>query len=555
MTKRIFRSITAATLAVLLVAVLLIMGALYSYFTEVQFAQLRAETALTAHAVTNEGLDYFEDLDSITNCRITWIACDGTVLYDTRSDSGSMENHMARQEVIDARDTGYGQSARYSYTLLEQYLYAAQRLPDGTILRLSTARVSVIQLFWGMAKSVLPVILAAVLLSLFLANRLAKHIVQPLNALDLSNPTPDAGYEEIRPLLLRLHSQQAQLRAKSREIEQKQLEFLTVTRSMSEGLVLLSSSGTILSINPAAARLLEITSDCRGKDWSRTNQDPRFSSLVEKALSGEKAEQNISLETGIYLAAASPVKTDGTISGVVLLLLDMTQKQQAETLRREFTANVSHELKTPLHAISGYAELLMNNLVLPEDIPRFSRKVYGETQRLIRLVEDILRLSRLEDGTEDLHRSQVDLFGIAQQVIGDLTSPAELAGIDLTLSGESAVMEGIPQLLSSIIFNLTDNAIKYNRSGGSVAVEVTDAPEKVILKVIDTGIGIPAEYHERVFERFYRVDKSHSKAVGGTGLGLSFVKHAAMIHHAKLDIRSTPNVGTAITISFPKKSL
>ena len=552
MTKRIFRSIFLAALSVLLAALVLVMGALYAYFTDVQFAQLRVETALATHAVTNEGVSYFNKLDNTMDCRITWIAADGTVLYDNRSDSGSMENHLERDEVRNALAQGYGQSARYSDTLMERYIYAAERLPDGTVLRLSTAQSSVLNLTLGMSWSIGLVIAAAIIVSYCLARRLSRMIVQPLNTLNLDEPLSNPEYEEISPLLRRLDSQQEQLRLQSRELKQRQKEFNTVTRSLSEGLVLLNSSGTILSINPAAAKLLEVTPNCLGADFSVANRSEAIAALVEQALTGQKGEQTVSLSAGKYLAAASPVKSGGQLSGVVLLLFDVTQKHQAELLRREFTANVSHELKTPLHAISGYAELMKSGLVPPSDIPLFSEKIYAEAQRMGHLVENTLRLSRLDEGAVDMQWTDLDLYEAARKAMQEFTSTADLSNVTLRLEGTSAMIRGIAQLVSGILSNLTDNAIKYNKPGGSVLLRVEGKETEVLLTVSDTGIGIPEEHRERVFERFYRVDKSHSKEVGGTGLGLSIVKHAALILGAEVDLQSSPGRGTTITVHFPK---
>lgn len=550
MIKRIFRSIFAVALTVLLAATMLIMGAVYSYFTDVQFAQLRVETALASHAVTNEGARYFDKLDDTMDCRITWIAADGTVLYDNRSDTDSMVNHLQRQEVRDALRNGYGQSARYSDTLMERYMYAAERLPDGTVLRLSMTQDSVLNLTLGMAGSIGMVLLAAIVLSYYLASRLSRSVVKPLNELNLDVPLGNKGYEEIAPLLRRIDSQQAQLRNQSAELKQKQKEFITVTRSLSEGLVLLNSTGTILSINPAAARLLEVTPNCVGADFSVANRNAAITLLVETALGGKKGEQTLSLLNGSYLAAASPVRTEGQVSGVVLLLFDVTQKHQAEQLRREFTANVSHELKTPLHAISGYAELMKSGLVAQDDMPGFSEKIYGEAQRLIRLVEDTLRLSRLDEGAMDMQWTSVDLYEAAQKAVAELRAPAELMDVTLELQGDSTLIRGIPQLVSAILFNLTDNAVKYNHRGGQVTLRVENREQEAVLTVSDTGVGIPEEHWERIFERFYRVDKSHSKASGGTGLGLSIVKHAAAYHGAEIQLVSVPGKGTTITVTF-----
>lgn len=552
MTKRIFRAILTVALSVLAAALVMILGALYSHFANVQFSQLREETALAAHAVENEGLAYFDGLDSGTNCRITWIAADGSVLYDNRSDSGAMVNHLERAEVQSALKTGYGESSRYSDTLLTRYLYTAQRLADGTVLRLAATQSSVWNLLLGMSWFIVVVLGGAIVVSSVLADRLAREIVRPINDLNLDDPLANGEYEEIAPLLRRLEAQQRQLRAQERELLQKQKQFHTVTRSLSEGLVLVDSSGTILSINPAAARLLEVTPHCLGADFSAANRNEAVSALLDQALSGQKAEQTVTLAAGTYLAAASPVTSDGVVSGVVLLLFDVTQKRQAEQLRREFTANVSHELKTPLHAISGYAELMKSGMVPQTDMTAFAGKIYGEAQRMIRLVEDILRLSRLDEGAAGMRWEELDLYDAAQSAVRSLSAAAELGGICLRVEGGPTVIRAVPQLVSGILFNLTDNAVKYNRPGGSVSLRIEDAGAEAVLTVADTGIGIPEEHRERIFERFYRVDKSHSKEVGGTGLGLSIVKHAALILGAQIALDSTVGVGTTITVRFPK---
>ena len=550
MTKRIFRSMFTVALTALLCGLLFVMGAVHSYFTGIQVEQLKGETALAARSLVKEGSDCFADLDDSIDCRITWIAGDGQVLYDNRSNSGDMENHLARQEVRQAMQTGYGQSIRYSGTLMARYIYCAQRLSDGSVLRLSTSQSTMLSIVLGMSGSIIVAIAASMALSLWLSRRLSKQVVKPLNELDLDAPLSNTVYEEIHPLLRRLDSQQRQLRSQSVELKQKQKEFHTVTRSLSEGLVLINSAGTILSINPAAAHLLEVTPNCLGADFSVANRNQEIAALAAQALAGEKGEQTVALLGGQYLAAANPVRTEGQISGVVLLLFDVTQKHQAEQLRREFTANVSHELKTPLHAISGYAELMKSGMVPPEDMARFSGKIYNETQRLSRLVEDTLRLSRLDEGAEDMRWSQVDLYEVVRQAIQAQTATAELEQIRLKLEGSSAKIQAIPQLVSGIVSNLVDNGVKYNRPGGSVTVRIWQEGADTILEVADTGIGIPQEHQERVFERFYRVDKSHSKEVGGPGLGLSIVKHAVLILGAKLSLNSKVGKGTTIQVRF-----
>ncbi len=551
MTKRIFHSIFLVALAVLFASMVLIMGAVYNYFTATQFQQLQTQTTLAAQAVSNEGLAYFESLEDPEDCRITWIAADGTVLYDNRTDSDAMENHLAREEIQDALAGGYGKSARYSDTLMDRYLYTAQRLSDGTVLRLSTSQTSVLHLMVEMFQPILAVILIAVVLSLWLSSRVAKGIVKPLNELNLDDPLSNREYEEITPLLQRLDSQQQQLKSQEKAMYQKQKEFNTVTRALNEGLVLVSSGGVILSINPAAAKLLDVTPNCAGADFSVANRNRDIAALVNTALTGEKAERTLSLSFGEYQVTASPVKSKGHVLGVVLLLFDVTQKLRAEQLRREFTANVSHELKTPLHAISGYAELLKSGMVPQEDTRHFAEKIYAEAHRMIQLVEDTLRLSRLDEGAADMQWAPIDLYAAAQATVKELTAPAELESVSLKLEGSSTVIHGISQLVSSILFNLVDNAVKYNKHGGLVLIRVGSEHGRAILSVSDTGIGIPEDHLPRIFERFYRVDKSHSKEVGGTGLGLSIVKHAVLILGGSIEVDSTPGKGTIMTVYFP----
>ena len=552
MTTRIFRFIFLVALMVLASSLIFVMWVVHSRFMQTELAQLKVEASLASQAVSNEGLPYLESLDDTIDCRITWISSDGTVLYDNRSDTVEMENHLQREEVRQALETGYGQSTRYSGTLMARYIYVAKLLPDGSILRLSASQGSVLGLMLGMWDSIVLVIIAVLALSYWLSLRLSREVVKPLNELNLEMPLANEGYEEIQPLLRQLESQQRQLRAQSTELKQKQKEFNTVTRSLSEGLVLLNSSGTILSINPSAAKLLEVTPNCLGADFSVANRNPAVAVLVEQALHGEKQEQTVTLSAGQYLAAASPVRSEGQVFGVVLLLFDVTQKQQAEQLRREFTANVSHELKTPLHAISGYAELMKSGLVPQSDMITFSEKIYQESQRMVQLVSDTLRLSRLDEGAADMQWDTVDLYEAAQHAVHELTAPAELAGVSIHLEGSSAYISAIPQLLGAILFNLADNAVKYNKPGGCVTIRIEDRASEALLTVSDTGIGIAPENQQRVFERFYRVDKSHSKAVGGTGLGLSIVKHGVQILGARMDLESEVGKGTTITVHFPK---
>ena len=435
---------------------------------------------------------------------------------------------------------------------MERLLYSAQRLPDGSYLRLSVSQSSVVTLLLGMLQPIAVIALAAVVLSLLLASRISKKIISPLNSLDLDHPLSNEGYDELSPLLRRIDSQQRQLRRQSDELSRRRDEFEAVTGSMSEGLVLLGGSGDILSINPTASALLSATPDCIGHSLLTVSRTPAVQELLSGALEGRRGERTVPLAGGSYQLDMSPIISDGKTAGAVLLLFDVTEKERAEEMRREFTANVSHELKTPLQTISGCAELLCSGMVKSEDVDRFQRQIYQESQRMIRLVEDIIKLSRLDEGAGDMKREDTDLYALAHQAVESLAVQAENAGVTVSLSGGSAVINGIPQLLGGIVYNLCDNAIKYNRPGGHVYVTVSPEAEDVLLRVKDDGIGIPPEHQSRVFERFYRVDKSHSREVGGTGLGLSIVKHAARIHNAKIELKSAPGAGTDITVRFPR---
>lgn len=548
MTNKIFRSICLVALGVFLASLVLILGVIYSYYSRLQATQLRTQTQLIAQGAAHEGLEYFSNL-TIEDCRITWIGTDGTVLYDNRSASAQMENHLSRQEVIDALKTGYGESSRYSSTLLERSLYCAQRLPDGTVLRLATTQHSVLTLILGFAQPICIAITVALALSLFLAFRLSRKIVQPLNQLDLDAPMDTPCYEELTPLLRRIDAQQLQLRSQATTLARKQNEFDAVTRYMSEGLVLLNNNCVILTMNTAARHLLGLTSASIGTDILTYNKE--LSTLLLTALNGHRSDALLSLNGGEYQVDASPVHSDGSISGVVLLVFDVTQKRKAEQLRREFTANVSHELKTPLHAISGYAELMSHGIARPEDLRQFSGQIYTEAQRMIRLVEDIIHLSRLDEGAVIDTVEDVQLLARIQEILDSLSVEAEQAQVALIAEGDPLTVKTVPHLLSGIIRNLCDNAIKYNRTGGNVTVKVGVENGQPYICVSDTGIGIPKDHQERIFERFYRVDKSHSKSVGGTGLGLSIVKHAAQAINATLELESEPDVGTRITLRLP----
>ncbi len=557
MTQRIFRSICIVAIAVFLASLVLIMGVLYDYFSKQQMKSLATETALCASAVEKEGLDY---LDSVAegDYRITWISADGTVLFDNKAQTYTMENHLEREEIKEALQNGKGESARHSKTLMEKQLYSARKLSDGTILRLSESYLALWSLIFSMLQPILIVIVIAIGLSLFLAYRLSRHIVKPLNELNvdelnLDEPNVKSVYKEITPLLNRIASQQHQLKTQKAKLQQKQEEFDTATGYMNEGIILLSESGAILSINLSASKLLGISRYCVGKDLLLFNNSFEIQELLRIAGAGNRTEKIIPIAERDYQFNASPIINDNKVSGIALIIFDITEKEKAEEARREFTANVSHELKTPLQNISGSAELLSDGLVKAEDVPKFAEQIFAESKRMITLVDDIIKLSHLDEGAENMQRQSVDLYELADLTVRTLSPVAKAARIKLTLSGEKAVMEGIPQLLSGIIYNLCDNAIKYNRADGSVNVNVKSVGSDVVLTISDTGIGIPPEAQERIFERFYRVDKSRSKSVGGTGLGLSIVKHSVKLHGGEIELRSIIDKGTTMIITLPKE--
>ena len=572
MTKKIFRSICLVALSVFFASVILIMGVLYDYFSKIQLNQLKAETNLIAQGIINEGIGYFDGLHT-EHFRITWMNAAGEILYDSESDTSAMENHLERQEIRQALADGYGESDRYSATLMERSFYSALRLEDGTILRLSTTHGTIFILLLGMSQPIFLVFTIAIVLSVVLAARLSGNIVKPLNGLDLDNPLETSHYEELTPLLRRISSQQNQLKLKEDQLQQKQEELHAVISNMKEGIILLSSNGEILSINPAAVSLLDtashvdassagqscFTKSAAGKSFigtrlSTISHNQTLLQTAAHALHGSPQERITELKNVHYQITASPIISGQTVSGAALLLLDVTEKEKAEQMRREFTANVSHELKTPLHSISGYAELLKNDMVKENDRIPFAKKIYDEAQRMVRLVEDIISLSHLDEGALDMRREDVDLYELAQRAMQSLEPQASAADITLELLGTPILFNGIARLLYSMVYNLCDNAVKYNHEHGKVTVTIRKEDHEAVLSVEDTGIGIPQEHQERIFERFYRVDKSHSKAVGGTGLGLSIVKHAAKVHHAKIEVKSAVGKGTTVIVALPVKA-
>jgi len=549
MTKRIFRATLLVGVAVLIASLALVMGVLYSYFGRVQESQLRDELSLAAVGVEKNGTDYLRALQS-HQYRITWVRADGTVVYDTQADAETMENHAQRQEIQQALAAGEGESSRYSSTLLQKTVYYAQRLPDGTVLRLSAVRVTAGVLVLNMLQPILLVLAAALILSGVLAGRLARRITEPLNRLDLEHPLENDTYEELAPLLRRMEHQRRQIDRQMGELRQRSEEFDQITGSMNEGLVLLDEAGAILSINPAARRLLDADGDCVGQDFLTVDRDVTMSDALRQAAEQGHSEFRGERNGREYQFDVTRIQTEGRTAGTVLLVFDVTERAFAERNRREFTANVSHELKTPLQGIIGSAELLENGMVKQEDVPRFVGHIRAEAQRLVTLIGDIIRLSQLDEG-EPMPTEPVELLAVAREAAENLRSAAETRNVTVEVTGTPATVSGVRRLLYEIVLNLCDNAIKYNTEGGRVEVEVAQDGGTAAVTVRDTGIGIPPEHQSRVFERFYRVDKSHSKASGGTGLGLSIVKHAVQYHHGVIRLKSEVGKGTEIRVTFP----
>lgn len=562
MTKKIFKSILSVALVILLSSLVMIIGVLYDYFRGVQKNQLRTELAFAAEGVEESGVAYLEGLND-DSCRITLVGEDGTVLYDSVESADKMGNHADREEIKEAREYGTGEASRYSSTLTEQTIYISKLLSDGSVLRVSVSHATVPALVFGMLQPLIVVLLLAFILSSVLAHRLSEKIVEPLSAIDLDKPLENNTYDELAPVLSHIEKQHRQIARQMYDLDRSRSEFEAVTHNMKEGLVLTSEKGEIISINPSAASFFlgvkpdsaefyEHEKGCIGKDFLTLDRSRETHELIERAQANGEAESRVSRWGREYQLNASRVLSDGKFTGIVLLIFDVTDKVFAERNRREFTANVSHELKTPLQSIMGSAELIENGLVKPEDMKEFSDRIYKEAARLLTLIEDIIRLSQLDENVE-LAWENLDIAKMASDTAALLRDTAEKKNVKINLDCEPTEIYGVRQLYSEIIYNLCENAIKYNKDGGSVTVSTHPKNGGIELTVSDTGIGIPPEHRSRVFERFYRVDKSHSKATGGTGLGLSIVKHAVQYLGGQIDLTSRVGEGTKITVFFPNK--
>ena len=549
MTAKIFRNSMVVGLSVFLLTVALFMSMLYQYFQEQFTAQLENEAALVSAGVEAMGQDYLDGLSS-TN-RITWVAPDGTVLYDNTADPASMENHADRVEIQEAMRGSRGTSVRESATLSEKTIYAARRLSDGSVIRLAGAQRTVAVLLLSMIQPLLIILALSLLLAAVLASRLSKGMIQPILNLDLEHPEQCETYDELSPLLTRIRRQNDTIQRQMETLRQRQQEFTALTENMSEGFLLLDQRGHVLSYNSGALRLLGAAPPREEANVLTLDRGENFRQTVETALAGTRCQEHLERSGRQVQLLADPVFRGEQVAGAVLVLVDVTEREQGEQMRREFTANVSHELKTPLTAISGMAEIIKNGMVKPEDVAGFAADIYKECQRLITLVEDVIHLSRLDEGGAGLEKEPVELLGLCRKAVQRLEPLAQSGQVTIKTEGTPCTLPGIPGILEEIVYNLCDNAIKYNRPGGRVTVTVTPTKAGTELAVSDTGIGIPPEDQQRVFERFYRVDKSHSKEIGGTGLGLSIVKHGAMLHDARVELESTLGQGTTVRVIFP----
>ncbi len=551
MTKKIFRSFLLTTLLTLAASMFFVFGILYQYFEEQLMNDLKSKAVFISHAVESEGADYLERIGDVGE-RVTLIAPDGTVIADTEANAAEMENHLERSEVKQAAENGSGTSVRYSETLTEKIIYYAVKKPNGNILRVSVKHYTVITILLGLVQPILVTLLIAAVLCFVLSSKLSKSIVNPINSLDLDAPENNDAYEELAPLLKKISRQRRIIDEQLQTAKRLQEEFRLITENMSEGFLVINRERNVLTHNSAALRLLKISEPPNGNVLAVNRSEP-FRNAVERALSGERSENEMMFGESCYGIIANPVLNDGEVIGAVIIILDVTERVRREQLRREFTANVSHELKTPLTSISGFAEMMVNGV--PDDIAAdFARSIYDEAQRLIVLVGDIIKLSELDENSARLEQERVDLRELSEDVAKRLGLAAENKNVAVTVIG-NAQITGVRKILDEMIFNLCDNAIKYNKNGGSADIVISSDAEKhtVTLTVRDTGIGIPGYAQNRVFERFYRVDKGRSKSAGGTGLGLAIVKHSAACHNAEIHLKSEENKGTEISIIFPDK--
>ena len=552
MTKKIFKSIMLVSVIVFILGLAFIMGILYRYFGNEIKDELRNEASYLVAGVEMQGEEYLENV-SFKDSRVTYISQDGTVLFDSEADTVSMDNHSHREEVVEAAKQGTGEAYRVSNTLSEMTIYYALRLSDETILRVSTTQYSVLALIYQLIQPVLIILVLMIIHSVIFAARISKKIVQPVNELDLEHPEENQAYEEVAPLLSKIHRQNRQIKEQLDTARQQQVEFSIITENMQEGLLVIDRYTMILSGNSSVWKLFQ-TKEKTGESIYSLDRSEEFRKVVETVLEGRHGDSILKFQGGHVRLIANPVYREGETVGAVLLLVDVTEQVERETLRREFSANVSHELKTPLTSISGFAEIIQDGFVKPEDIKVFAGRIYKEAQRLIQLVEDVIKISQLDEGEVPYQWQKEDLYNISKSVLDNLREVANRRNIQLYIEGERTILRTVRPIFEEALYNLCENAIKYNKENGNVSIVLTENKNEVRITVKDTGIGIPAEDQSRVFERFYRVDKSHSKEIGGTGLGLSIVKHGVTFLGGSLELISEEGEGTEISMVFPKET-
>ena len=551
MTKKIFKSIMFVCALVLAVGLAAVMGILYSNFDGQMRKELSKEAAYLEYGVEQQGVDYLKNIKD-KSARITYIDQDGTVLFDNEADVSEMKNHSDRTEFQKAEKYGAGESSRYSDTLSEKTIYYALRLKDGTVLRVSGTQDSVLALVENLIFPLCGLLCLMLILSGIMASAISKRIVKPINELDLESPKENQIYEELSPLLSKIHRQNREIQNQLELAKQQQEEFSLITENMQEGLIVIDKYTMILSANSSAWNLFHIDRVCQGESVYCLDREEEFRHAIEQVLSGEHTELVLKLNGSDIQLIANPVIRDKKTEGAVVLLVNVTEKLERESLRREFSANVSHELKTPLTSISGFAEIMQSGLVKCEDIPQFAGRIYKESQRLLQLVEDVIQISQLDEEKTSYTWEPVDVYQVCKNAFESLKEKAKRLNVHLYICGEYMKMEAVRTLLEEAVYNVCDNAIKYNRNDGSVSVFLTQTAQEIQIVVKDTGVGIPKEDQDRVFERFYRVDKSHSKEIGGTGLGLSIVKHAVGALKGSVILRSEEGNGTEICMKFPK---
>lgn len=551
MTKKIFKSIMFVCALVLAVGLAAVMGILYSNFDGQMREELSKEAAYLAYGVEQQGLNYLKNIKD-KSARITYIDQDGTVLFDNEADVSEMKNHSDRTEFQKAEKYGAGESSRYSDTLSEKTIYYALRLKDGTVLRVSGTQDSVLALVENLIFPLCGLLCLMLILSGIMVSAISKRIVKPINELDLESPEENQIYEELSPLLSKIHRQNREIQNQLELAKQQQEEFSLITENMQEGLIVIDKYTMILSANSSAWNLFHMDRVCQGESVYCLDREEEFRHAIEQVLSGEHTELVLKLNGSDIQLIANPVIRDKKTEGAVVLLVNVTEKLERESLRREFSANVSHELKTPLTSISGFAEIMQGGLVKCEDIPQFAGRIYKESHRLLQLVEDVIQISQLDEEKTSYTWESVDVYQVCKNAFESLKEKAKRLNVHLYICGEYMKMEAVRTLLEEAVYNVCDNAIKYNRNDGSVSVFLTQTAQEIHIVVKDTGVGIPKEDQDRVFERFYRVDKSHSKEIGGTGLGLSIVKHAVGALKGSVILRSEEGNGTEICMKFPK---